>query len=196
MNWNEAYALWKSLQVGQVRQADYLQGLERQQQAAQQHLFSSELRLSLANQVARLIVGAQTVISQWIAIPQRLFSQIGAQLQQTIQTTLQHTANLLQRVVDIADKLATILGEAKKFLDDQLHHLLEEGKALLRRLQALAHLTQVTELAYKIMRQFFSGDILQTAYRSIQGALHKLGHQLRRWFQRSKKPASSDPQSI
>lgn len=184
MGWNEAYAVWKSIQTGKTREADYQKAVTGNQQGIGQEGFVQTLRMTAALMLARFVqnlmvmnarmqqavVSMARAVGQVLSSVQNVFVQAGRQL-------LGLGQNITQLMASVGEKLASILGDTKKLLEDILHHNVENLKALFARLAFVERMQQIRELAAKVFRQFMPRQVFRAVSRRIKsllGGLKKL----------------------
>jgi len=80
----------------------------------------------------------------------------------------------LQPIIDISDKLAAILGDARKRLDDIFHHNGEMLKSLLAQLQWEERMGQVQSLMKRVLGQFGPRQIFRGIERRVKGLFEKI----------------------
>lgn len=176
MTWNEAYAVWNSLRIEKARNEDYLKGLAISQARMNQEQAKPTQGL-LMNFLARYA----PALANFFANPPQLFAVMArgmAQLSTNMQNALISFRNTLiqtfQGVIDISDKLAAILGDSRKLLEDILHHNVENLKALLSRLQLDVLMQHVDGLMKQVLHQFAPRQVLKTIERRIRSVLSKI----------------------
>jgi hypothetical protein len=174
MGWDEAYATWHAIQVGKTRQEDYLKSTVFQQDCLQREVQAQAIRTLAQSLWLRFVNGASPLFVN--------ISQTATNTLRGLLPLLNSPRNALgvlrdrvmQPIIDITDKLATILGDAKKLLDDILHHNVEVLKSLIAKLQWEERMAQVQSLMKRVLGQFsarkvFSG--LVERVRSLFGRL-------------------------
>jgi hypothetical protein len=182
VGWDEAYALWHAEQLAKTRQADYLQASATQQERQQRAIQAQTIRAL-----------AQTLWTQFANNPPPFLVSVGtgaaqafrslAQLINTPQTLASFLKErLLQPVIDITDKLAILLGDAKKLLDDSLHHNNEMLKSLIAQLQWEERMAQVQSLMKRALGRFGTRKIfrgleirIQALFEAIKGLFGQSG---------------------
>lgn len=193
MTWGEAWAVWNSIQVNKARQADYLKGVAANQARIQQEILANNNRMP-ATLLSRLMQPALPVLqsfSQMLANSGRALERTFQGIQQPLQTILQRlSANV--SLHGIADRLAAMLGDGKKLLDDILQHNLETIKRRLARLQFAERLAQVKELAEKVLQAIANEaarqlqELKQRMIRAWEGIKH--------WFSGSPRQKQAQSQ--
>ncbi len=171
MGWNEAYALWKSIQVAQARNTDYLKASAGNQNRLQNEAFSLSLRQMATALLLRFLQGtapALMLLNRAITSPIKTLANTANAFIQTINRPVQMLA---ARLIDISDKLATILGDARKLLDDIRQHNIENLKSLLARFAWIGQLAKIQNLVGKVLRQFATGQIFRSVARRLKSVL-------------------------
>lgn len=181
MGWNEAYALWKSIQVAQTRQQDYLKGTITNREQQQQEGFRLNQRLTASTLLARFVqnmLPALATFRQAALLPGRVLNQAFVAIRQSLVNTL---AQATGRLIDISDKMATLLGDAKKFVDDFLQHSDAIFKRVFGQLRLAERLAQVESLLGKVLKKLAPRRVFQSLTRRAQSFLASI----KRWFGKS-----------
>jgi hypothetical protein len=190
MTWNEAWAVWNALKTNNARQADYLKGVA----ANRHHVPLGNGALSgMTALMARFVQAALPtvrVVADALGSMGRSLTRIAQGMQQSVLLLLKGVSNK-----GMADKLASLLGDGKKLLEDVLHHNVENLKSLLARLQLAERLAQVSELMEKALRELASeaAQWVQDVAEQFQRALERIGRWFRDGSRKDRKQGPSSP---
>lgn len=160
MSWNEAYATWHAIQLAEARQKDYLQSSAFQQERLQREVQTQAIRNLVQALWARFANGAPPFLANVGLVTVNTLRAAVSILNapRTLVATLRE--RIIQPLIDITDKLATMLGDAKKLLDDIFHHNLEVLKSLIAQFQWQERMAQVQSLMKRVLGQFSPRKIL------------------------------------
>jgi hypothetical protein len=195
MTWNEAWSVWNALQVAKTRQADYLKGVQSHQLDLQQQVISANQKSPLMAGLLRLTQFVSPFAQRFSQAMDRVFNSLGQGVR-AAQNMIRMLTQSFMSNTNIADKLATLLGDSKKLLDDILHHNVENLKSLLARFQFAERLAQVGQLMEKALKSLASeaAQWIQEAAERTQRALDRI----KRWFKagsrQSKRPFQNNKQ--
>jgi hypothetical protein len=175
MTWNEAYALWNSLRWAGVRRLDeqkMLQQIQRTDQVAARFIaFANQVGILLNTMIGNMTGRFQQAVQALSRIGPALsgkLSEVTQMVQQTlvnIQGRLQQIAN---RLMDITDKLAIILGEQEKHLREVLSRGIEQLKKLIFDQGILQMISSVMAIRKKLNKKTFS-KYLKAIHTKISG---------------------------
>jgi hypothetical protein len=184
MNWNQAWALWSSLQLSQAHQKEYLKGVQANQARQQQGNVQLPARLIMV--AARLFqsMGMQGVAQRLNTLAQNV-NQFTNSVQNGIKAMVRLSLRGLDRI-NITDKLATILGDGKKLLDDILRNNVDALKNLMTRFQFLERLAQVNHLMEKMFKTLAT-EATQWIH-EIGERVEQVLEQLKRLFKKTRNP--------
>jgi hypothetical protein len=176
MTWNEAYGLWNALRVARIRNEDYLKGANLNQ--FRQNQEATALQRGL---VFSVLVRLQPALATFLQSPTLLLTTLARGFGQTMTGFRNALSGFREAIVQpflavagIADKLATILGDARKLLDDLLHHNLENLKALIRNSRFVLLMQQVEGLLKQVLQTFSPRRAFKTVGRRLSSVLGKI----------------------
>lgn len=179
MSWNQAWSVWNALQIAKTRQEDYLKGAQNNQLNLQQQILSAQQRSPLMAGFLRLMEFATPLAQRF---SQMVTGSLNSMVRgvQTAQSVVRALAQSLLPNINITDKLATILGDGKKLLDDVFHQNVESLKSLHARFQFAERLAQVGQMMEKAMEALASeaAQWIHEAGEKAQRVLEKI----KRWF--------------
>lgn len=178
MSWNEAYALWKSIQVSQARQADYLKAVQNNQEhlqkQAQQTGFLQALSRAFGHPILQM---GQLITSAMKGAWQGLQTSLGKVVQNAQQTVRQFTAHLSHLGAMFAQasaRLATMLGEAKTLLEDIWQSQAEGFKALMMRLMYPLKLQRLQGMFRNLLGKLTPQKLVERLKLGLQSLLKQL----------------------
>jgi hypothetical protein len=176
MTWNEAYGLWNALRVARIRNEDYLKGANLNQ--FRQNQEATALQRGL---VFSVLVRLQPALATFLQSPALVFSALARGIGQTmtgfrnaLSGFRETIAQPFLAVAGIADKLATILGDARKLLDDLLHHNSENLKTLIRHNRFVLLVQQVEGLLKQVLQTFSPRRAFKTVGRRLRSVIGKI----------------------
>lgn len=189
MTWNQAWAVWNALQTNNARQSAYLKGTAINQARMQQDALASLQRMPLGNLLVRLMQ-AYLPIARGFTQATALAGRVVEQMVRGLENVARQLASALVDGNRIADKLASILGDGKKLLEDILHHNIETLKSIMARLNFAERLAQVNKMMENALRTLAAetAQWIHEAGEQVQALFEKL----KRWFKKPPKDQSKN----
>ena len=171
MGWNQAWAVWNSIQVNKAHQTEYLKGSAQLNEQQQAQNFAATVRQMVATAIARftqsiLMPMAQGLNRTMAAIGTAMagvgqgLSQMAGRVATVIQNALngEILKNVAAQVLAVVERLATALGELRQRAEEWLEKNVEAIKTLLykhlvKRLQNAVSFAGLKEFTGKVIQQ-------------------------------------------
>ncbi len=148
MSWNEAYALWRSIQNARIREEDYLRNREAsvRQSAVETNrlLFMQSIGATLMRWVPSAALATMAAVLRAVVLnPITLARNVIASVPAAMSQALQGIKAAVVTVADIADRVATVIGEKLKALQEFLSENLKKLRAQIFKLNILKSLKSI-----------------------------------------------------
>lgn len=163
MTWNEAFALWQSIQNAKLLHADAQKSSMNKEFriAMESRLWAAGfLMLNTLNQAVKFISsGLQSLWAFSKSSIARLATPLTSALGKGAGLIAKTTQQIINRFVDVSDKLAVIFGEQQKLLRELLTKNLERLRKLAFLFEIAQRLSFIGEIRKKAAQLFHSSNL-------------------------------------